>query len=88
MLIIRDLPDMMSASEGGGGSWKCGRSKGGFVNFILQISSKCGQGGRGKSKNFADVIYGSSRMRSAEKAKLVPPESERPFSCCPEQTAD
>ena len=41
---------MMSASEGGGGSWKSGRSRGGCVNSILQISSKCGQGGRG-SKN-------------------------------------
>ena len=47
---LRERPDMMSASEGGGGSWKSGRSKGGCVNFILQISSKCGQGGRG-SKN-------------------------------------
>ena len=47
----REHPDMMSASEGGGGSWKSGRSKGGCVNFILQISSKCGQGGEGGSKN-------------------------------------
>ena len=32
-------------------SWKSGHSKGGCVNLILQISSKCGQrGGRG-SKN-------------------------------------
>ena len=52
---------MMSASEGGGGSWKSGHSKGGCVNCILQISSKCGQGGEGvkKSENFADVINGS-----------------------------
>ena len=35
---------------GGRGSWKSGRSKGGCVNFILEIRSKCGQGGRG-SKN-------------------------------------
>ena len=50
---------MMSALKGGG-SWKSGRSKGGCVNFILQISSKCGQGGEGvkKSDNFADVISG------------------------------
>ena len=53
---------MMSASEGGEGSWKSGRSKGGCVNFILQISSKCGQGGEGvkKAENFADVINGCS----------------------------
>ena len=40
---------MMSASEGEGGSWKSGRSKGGCEDFKLHISSKCGQG-RG-SKN-------------------------------------
>ena len=53
---------MMSALEGGGGSCKSGRSKGGCMNFILQISSKCGQGEKGvkKSQNFADVINGSS----------------------------
>ena len=53
---------MMSASEGGGGSWKSGRSKGGSVNFILQISSKCGQGWEGvkNPENFADVINESS----------------------------
>ena len=54
---------MMSASEGGGVSWKRGRSKGGCVNFMLQISSKCGQGGEEgvkKSENFADVINGCS----------------------------
>ena len=52
---------MMSASEGGGGSWKSGHSKGGCVNFILQISSKCRQGGEGvkKAEKFADVIHGS-----------------------------
>ena len=32
---------------GGGGLWKSRRSKGGYVNFILHIRSKCGQGGRG-----------------------------------------
>ena len=31
---IRELPDMMSASEGGGGSWKSGCFKGGCVNFV------------------------------------------------------
>ena len=35
---------MMSTSEVGEGSWKSGRSKGGYVNFTLQISSKCRQG--------------------------------------------
>ena len=39
---------MMSALEGGGGSWKSGCSEGGCVNFILQISSKCRQGGGGQ----------------------------------------
>ena len=29
---------MMSTSEGGGGSWKSGHSKGGWVNFILHIN--------------------------------------------------
>ena len=31
----REHPDMMSASEGGGGSWKSGHSKGGCVNFTV-----------------------------------------------------
>ena len=33
---------------GGRGSWKSRRIKGGCVAFILQISSKCGQGGGGQ----------------------------------------
>ena len=34
------------------------------MNFILHISSKCGQGGGvKKSENFADIIPGSSRRR-------------------------
>ena len=33
----REPPDMMSASEVGRGSWKSGLSKGGCVNFVLQI---------------------------------------------------
>ena len=59
---LRGPPDMMSASEGGGGSWKSRHSRGDCVNFVVQISSKCGQGGEGvkKSENFADVIYGRS----------------------------
>ena len=58
--LLRGPPDMMSVLEGG--SWKSGRSTGGCVNFILQISSKCGQGGEGvqKSETFADVITGCS----------------------------
>ena len=32
----------------GGGSWKSRCSKGGYENFMLQISPKCGQGGEGK----------------------------------------
>ena len=51
---------MMSASEGGGGSWKSGRSKGGCVNFIVQTSCQARTRGEGvkKSENFADVIDG------------------------------
>ena len=30
--LLRELPDMMSE---GRGSWKCGHSKGGCVNFIV-----------------------------------------------------
>ena len=52
---------MMSALEGGRGSCNSGRSKGGCVNFILQINSKCRQGGGvKKSESFADVINGCS----------------------------
>ena len=32
----------------GEGSWKSRHGKGGCINFILQISSKCGQGGGGQ----------------------------------------
>ena len=49
---------LMSASEGGGGSWKSGHSKGGCMNFILQISSKWE--GVKKPENIADVINGCS----------------------------
>ena len=53
----RERPDMMSASEGEG-AWKSGRSKGSCGNFILQISSKCGQGGRGfKSSKILRTSY-------------------------------
>ena len=40
----------MSATEGGAVSWKSGRSKGGCVNLIVQIRSKCGQGRGGGEK--------------------------------------
>ena len=43
-LIVQEPPDMTSASMWRVGSWKSGRSKGSCVNFMLQISSKCGQG--------------------------------------------
>ena len=50
-------PDMMSSSEGERGSWKSRHSKGGCLNFMLQISSKCGQGeGVKKSQKIANVI--------------------------------
>ena len=53
----------MSASEGGGGHGKANIVRGGCVNFILQISSKCGLGkGVIKSEILADVINGSSLM--------------------------
>ena len=38
---------MMSTSKMGEGLGKIGRSKGGCVNFIVQVRSKCGQGGEG-----------------------------------------
>ena len=44
----KGLPDMMSAPDGGRGSKKSGQSKGGCVNYMLQIRSKCGQGGGGQ----------------------------------------
>ena len=34
-MYVWELPDMMSASEGGAGSWKSGRSKGGCMNFLV-----------------------------------------------------
>ena len=68
---------MMSASEGGGGSWKSGHSKGGCVNFVVEISSKYGQGWEGvkKSEQFADVINGCSLRARA----TIRPE---PFRRC------
>ena len=58
----REPPDMMSASEGGRGSWESRCSKGGCENFMVQIRSKsrCGEGGQ-KSENFADLLSGSSK---------------------------
>ena len=48
----------MSAFEGGGRSWKSGHSNGGCVNFILQISFKCGHGVRGpKNPNILWTTY-------------------------------
>ena len=44
---------MMSASEGGEGVMEKQHRKGGCLNYILQISSKCGQGGGGqKNRKF------------------------------------
>ena len=63
---------MMSAS--GGGSWKSRCSKGGCVNFILQISSKCGQGEKGVKKKLrmslteAPLDY-SNRNRLSSRSK-------------------
>ena len=37
---------MMSASEGGSGSWRSVRSKVGCLNSIPKIRSKCGPGGK------------------------------------------
>ena len=33
-IVPRELPDMMSGLEGGGGSWKSACSQGGCSNFI------------------------------------------------------
>ena len=65
---LRDCPDMMSASEGGGagGSWK---SKVGCVTFVVQISSNYGQGGVKEFENFVDVIKGCSLISRAEIAQ-------------------
>ena len=52
-VYVRGPQDMMSAT-GERGSWKS--NKRGGVNFILQISSKCGQGG---SKN-PKILWTSS----------------------------
>ena len=44
----------------GRGTWKRGCSKGGCMNFIVQISSKCEKGeGIKKSKIVLDILYGS-----------------------------
>ena len=53
---------MMSASEGGGESWKSGHSKGGCVNFILYKSVPIADMGEGvkEPENLADIISGSS----------------------------
>ena len=61
---------MMSASEGG---MEKQRSKGGCVNFILQISSKEEGEGIKKAENIADVINGCSLTMSAFPQPLSPP---------------
>ena len=43
--LLWELPDIMSASEGGGVSLKSGCRKGYCMNLILHIRSQCGQGG-------------------------------------------
>ena len=55
---------MMSSSEGERGSWKSRCSKGGFVKYVEEISSECGQGG-GVRNTFANVIYGRSLAAAA-----------------------
>ena len=57
---MRELPDMMTASEGGHGKANILHSKGGCMNLILQISANRRQGGVKKSENFAGVINGCS----------------------------
>ena len=58
---------MTSAPRGGGGEWKSGQSKGGCMNFIVQISCPARTRGEGvkKSGNFADVINGWPLARDA-----------------------
>ena len=65
---------MMDASEGGGGSLKGGHSKGGCVNFILQISFKCGQREEGvkKAENFVDDINGCSLREDTLQSLCTP----------------
>ena len=61
---------MMSTPEGGEGSWKSRCSEGSCMSFILQISSKCRQVGRGskKAENIADIISGRSLREGGPRA--------------------
>ena len=53
--VVREHPDMMSASEGGGRSWKSGSSKGGCMNFILykSVPNADKRGGGQKIRKFS-----------------------------------
>ena len=56
---------MMSASDGGGGSWRCGRSKGGY-STINQIQMQTRGEGVKKSENFVDITS-RSPLRTTER---------------------
>ena len=68
------LPDMISASQGGGV-----HGKGNMVREIVKINSKCRRGGGGqKSKNFVDIISGSPCPCKYLCPSLRPSERRRP----------
>ena len=57
---VRDLPDMMSASEGVVGSWKSRHNKGGCLNFQQKSDPNANKGeGVKKSENSANITSGS-----------------------------
>ena len=52
---------MMSASEGGGGSWKSRHSEGSFVVLkYTSVQNADKGGGVNKSESFVDIINGST----------------------------
>ena len=72
-VVVREHPDMMSASEEGGGSWRSGRSRGGCLNFIQQISSNRRQRRRG-SKNL-NILW-MSLMDASQDVPCLPSSAQ------------
>ena len=62
LTLLWDLPNVMSASEGGGRSWKSGRSEGGCEEFYIMNQFQMQTRGEGvkKIRIFVDVINGIS----------------------------
>ena len=59
---LSELPDMMSALEGEGGSWKSGRKKGLCVKYKSDPIAYKGGWGSKNTQNFVDIISGISLM--------------------------